>query len=141
MEDPVLHLPGHLLDLLDVGEAVGPEDPQFLQFVPSRVDLLKLLLQVFGLLLLRLEVVQVHSQVVHQAGLEVVQLLGVEVFALVELVVAADQTVEDDLVLADPVGGQAVLVPAGEADGVDVTQELLTGGSKRMKILFFTRII
>ena len=125
---PVLHPLGHLLDLLHVGEPTGPELPQGLELVPSLVDLLQLLLQVGGQLLLRPEVVHVHPQVVHQAGPEVVQLGGVVIDALVELVVAADEEVEDYLVLADPVGGEAILVSAWEADCVDVGQELLTEG-------------
>ena len=128
VKHPVFHLLGHLLNLLQVGEAVCLELQQGLELVPSVVDLLQLLLQNSGLLLLRLEVVRVHSQVVHQADLQVVQLVGVVITAVVELLIAAHQTVKDDLVLADPVGWQAELVPAGEADGVDVGQELLTDG-------------
>ena len=85
-----------------------------------------MLLQGCGLLLLRLEVFNVHSEVVHQADLEVLQLVGVVIAAVVPLVVAADEAVEDNLVLADPVGGKAVLVFAWEADCVDVGQEFLT---------------
>ena len=128
MQDPVLHLFVDLLHLLHVGEPTGPELPQGLELVPSLVDLLQLLLQVGGQLLLRPEVVHVHPQVVHQAGPEVVQLVGEVIPAVVELVVAADEEVEDDLVLADPVGGKAILVSAREADCVDVGEELLTEG-------------
>ena len=128
VEDPVFHLPAPLLDLPHVGETGGLEDPEFLELAPSVVDLLQLLLQVLGLLLLRPEVVHVHSEVVHQAGLQVVQLLGEVVPAVVEHLVTTDETVQDDLVLTDPVGGQTVLVSAWEADGIDVCQKLLTEG-------------
>ena len=126
MESPILHLLVHLLDLLHVGETARLVLQQGLELITSLVDLLKLLLQVVGELLLRPEVVHVHPEVVHQSGPEVVQLDGEVILAVVELVVAADQEVEDDLVLADPVGGKAVLVFAWEADCVDVGQEFLT---------------
>ena len=107
VQDPVFRLLGHHLDLLHVGETGSLEDSQVLELAASLVNLLQLLLQVLGLLLLRPEVVHVHSHVVHQAGLQVVQLLGVLVPVVVEHLVTTDEAVQDDLVLADPVGWQA----------------------------------
>ena len=131
VKNPVFHLFVDLLNLLHVGETTGPELQQGLEFVPPLVDLLQLVLQLDGLLLLRPEVVHVHPQVVHQAGPEIVQLDGEVISALVELVVGADEEIEDDLVLADSVGGEAILVSAWEADCVDVSQELLTEGERK----------
>ena len=126
MEAAALHLSGDFLHLLDVRQMGGLVILQGHHVALLTGDLLQLLAQVTGLLLLRPKEIHVDPEVLHQIVPEVFNLVWELVPSFIELLEAANEAVEDDLVVTDPVRGKAVLVSAGEADGVHVGQQLLT---------------